>query len=101
MLNEALKQIRLFHQLKQIDLAAKLNISKSYISEVESNKKPVSMDLLQKYAVYFSIPASSLLLFSENINNKKSDKFRLTFAKKIIKLMEWINLRQDINDDDT
>ncbi|SIT18452.1 DNA-binding transcriptional regulator, XRE-family HTH domain [Thalassolituus maritimus] len=96
MLNEALKQIRVFHQIKQVELADKLGISKSYLSEIESNKKPVSMDLLEKYAEYFSVPASSLMMFSENMDAaKKSDRLRLKCASKIIKAMEWISARHD------
>jgi len=92
MLNEALKQIRLFHQLKQVELADALGISKSYLSEIESNKKPVSIDLLEKYADYFCVPASSLMMFSENMDAaKRSDKLRLKCARKIIKAMEWIS----------
>jgi len=98
MLNEALKQIRLFHQVKQSDLADSLGISKSYLSEIESNKKPVSMDLLKKYAEYFSIPASSLMLFSENIDtSKRSEKLKFQCAKKVVSLMEWINASKQQN----
>lgn len=99
MLNEALKQVRVFHQLKQIELAEELGISKSYLSEVESGKKSVSMDLLHKYAETFSVPASSLLIFSENMAAAKtSDELRLNCASKIIKAMEWIS---SLNKDDS
>jgi len=98
MLNEALKQIRKFHQLKQVELANELGISKSYLSEIESCRKSVSMDLLQKYAEVFSVPASSLLIFSENMNAvKTSDKLRLKCANKIIKAMKWISERHEIS----
>ena len=97
MLNEALKQIRIFHQFKQVELASKLKISKSYLSEIESNKKPVSIELLHKYASIFSIPASSLLLFSENIEDvKSSDKLRLKCTNKIVKIMEWMNAKDEL-----
>lgn len=96
MLNEALKQIRVFHQVKQVELANELGISKSYLSEIESNKKLVSMDLLEKYADHFSVPASSLMMFAENMDAaKSSDKLRLKCANKIIKVMEWIGARSD------
>lgn len=85
--------------MKQVDLALKLDISKSYLSEIESNKKTVSMDLLQKYSVIFSIPASSLLLFSENIySTKASEKVRLKCTNKILKIIEWMNYKETIND---
>jgi transcriptional regulator with XRE-family HTH domain len=99
MLNEALKQIRLFHQLKQVELAEKLGISKSFISEIESGRKAVSMELLQKYADIFSVPASSLLMFSENIEAAKaSDQLRLKCARKIIKAMEWVSISHEVGD---
>lgn len=99
MLNEALKQIRLFQNLKQVELANELKISKSYLSEIESGRKSVSMDLLNKYAEVFSVPASSLLVFSENIGiEKPSNGFRLKCASKIIKAMEWVNERHEVGD---
>lgn len=98
MLNDALKQIRVFHDMKQVELAQELNISKSYLSEIESGRKSVSMDLLQKYATVFSVPASSLLVFSENIDAAKaSDKLRLKCATKIIKVMEWVSARNEVS----
>jgi transcriptional regulator with XRE-family HTH domain len=92
MLNEALKQIRLFHKLNQKELAEKLKVSKSYISEIESSKKSVSMDMLKKYSDVFSIPPSSLLLFSENLEAySRSERIRLKCAKKVVNLMAWVN----------
>ncbi len=100
MLNEALKQIRVFHQMKQVDLAKDLSISKSYLSEIESGRKSVSMDILQKYAEIFSVPVSSLMLFSENMDAAKaSDKLRLKCANKIIKIMEWVGVRNEANNE--
>ncbi len=97
MLNVALKQIRIFHQIKQADLAKKLEISRSYLSEIESGHKSVSMDILNKYAEIFDVPHSSLLLFSENIGkNKFSEGFRSVCAGKIIQIMEWMNAGKKI-----
>jgi len=67
MLNNALKKIRLFHNMKQNQLSQQLNISNSYLSEIESGKKSPSIELLQNYAVIFDIPVSSLLYFSEQL----------------------------------
>jgi transcriptional regulator with XRE-family HTH domain len=97
MLNKALKEIRLFHQLKQDELSKKLDISKSYLSELEAGKKTISLEILDKYSKVFSIPTSSLLLFSENLDSKPSSKSKVNFANKILKLIEWVNLRDDIN----
>ncbi|MEY4589380.1 MAG: hypothetical protein RL497_1456, partial [Pseudomonadota bacterium] len=46
MINKALKTIRQYHKVQQAELAEQLCISKSYLSEIESGKKPVSFDFL-------------------------------------------------------
>lgn len=92
MINKALKLTRQFHSLKQIELADKLGISKSYLSEIESGKKPVSYELLEKYSDIFEIKTSSLVFFSESLNSKDklSERFRSALAGKIIDIMEWV-----------
>lgn len=93
MINRALKIIRLFHEIKQTDLANEFNISKSYLSEIESGKKTITFDLLEKYAQFFDIPVSSLVFFSEQIEkenpNTLPEKFKKFYADKVLKIMEW------------
>lgn len=91
MIHKALKLIRQFHSVKQVDLARKFEISKSYLSEIESGKKTVSFELLEKYSAEFDISTASLVFFSESVSKKKSipEKFRLVFSGKILELMEW------------
>ncbi|UFK92975.1 MULTISPECIES: helix-turn-helix domain-containing protein [Morganellaceae] len=93
MINKALKTIRLYHNLKQSELADSLSISKSYLSEIESGKKTISFDMLEKYSQKFDIPISSLVFLSEEMDTPSqksfSEKFRAVFAEKILKIMEW------------
>ena len=93
MLNEALRLIRIFHDMKQTDLCEEFGISKSYLSEIESGKKNPSMDLIQKYADFFEIPASSIMLFSEKIEQNTSARSkmnRVKAARRILGFMSWI-----------
>lgn len=92
MINKALKLIRQFHKVRQSELADRFQMSKSYLSEIESGKKPVSFELLGKYSAEFDIPASSLVFFSEALSGKKgmSEKFRSSFSGKILEVMEWL-----------
>ena len=69
MLNKALRLMRVFHDLSQKDLAEKLGMSKSYLSEIESGKKTPTLDLLSRYSEIFDIPLSSIMFFSENLDN--------------------------------
>ena len=97
MIHKALKVIRQFHEMQQAELSVKLNISKPYLSELESGKKPISSELLNKYAEIFNIPASSLVFFSEKINKENNipQKFRHMFASQIIEIMEWMVRRDE------
>ena len=98
MLGSALKEFRGFHQLTQKEVADQLGISKSYLSEIENNHKSPNLELLDKYSELFGVRTSSLLLFSERLSQeKKSDNFRIKCAGKLIKIMEWINEREEFS----
>ncbi|WP_299579515.1 helix-turn-helix transcriptional regulator [uncultured Microbulbifer sp.] len=91
MIHRALKLIRQFHSVKQAELAEKFGMSKSYLSEIESGKKTVSFELLEKYSEEFEISTSSLVFFSESVSNKNTipEKFKQFSSGKILDLMEW------------
>lgn len=91
MISRALKLVRSFHRLKQNDLAERLDISNSYLSEIESGIKSPSIELLGRYSEIFGIPISTLLLFSERLKEKKfSDRVRIQAGGKILKMLEWV-----------
>lgn len=91
MLNEALRLIRVYHDLTQTQLSYDLGVSNSFISEIESGKKVPSLELLGKYANRFDIPVSSLLFFAENLDaSKVTDKVRLSVARKAVALLSWV-----------
>ena len=96
MLGKALKLIRQFHNVKQNKFSEDIGVATSYISAIESGKKEPTLELITKYANYFNIPVSSLMLFSENLQSGSlSNKFRITFADKMIKIMEWVVSKED------
>ncbi len=96
MLNRALKLLRTYHQLTQVELAKRLGISNSYLSEIETGGKTPGIDLLEKYAELFKMPVSSILLFSEKMDapEKTSEKIRVSAADKILRLLEWLDERE-------
>lgn len=92
MYSRALKLIRQYHRLSQAELASRLDLSRSFVSELEKDggKKP-SLDVLERYANYFKIPVSSLLLFAEKSECAGSaDRFRISAADKVLRMLEWI-----------
>ncbi|MGV1906975.1 helix-turn-helix transcriptional regulator [Agrobacterium cavarae] len=94
MLSEALRLIRVYHDLKQQDLAEKLEISKSYLSEIESGKKTPTIELIEKYASQFGIPASSILFFSENLDDpSRASKVKGAIAGKVLQFLQFVEAR--------
>jgi len=94
MINKALRLAREFHRMKQVELAKKLKISTSYLSEIEAGKKPPSVELLDEYAIVFGVPASTFMLFKEQMNAETDDK-RLDKARKMLQFFEWVTREED------
>lgn len=96
MYNHALRLIRVYHDMSQIDVAEKLGLSKSYISELEKGNKKPSIEVLEKYASYFRIPISSLMLFAEKTDGESVvEDGRIFVAEKIVKMLDWIATKSD------
>lgn len=100
MLPEALRLIRVFHDVKQNELADRFGISKSYLSEIESGKKAPSVEIIEKYAKEFRIPASSILFFSEHLGDPASGqnlaaKARGVIAGKVLNFLKMIEARTE------
>lgn len=97
MFGNALRLLRRSHDLKQQDLALKLDVSRSYISELESGNRTPSYDLLERYAANFNIPVSSLVFFAEALNDQSSCNSRLHNAKGLIarKILNMLEILDD------
>lgn len=71
MLHKALRLIRVFHDLKAAELAAKLKVSRSYLSEIERGKKRPTLELIGKYSKAFNLPASTIVYFGEALRPRR------------------------------
>ena len=96
--SRALKLVRQYHRLTQAEVAKKLDLSKSFISELEAGNRKPSIDVLEKYAESFKLPLSSLLLFSEQVNEDNwQTRSSSLVASKVMKMLEW--LEETTNED--
>ncbi len=94
MLGEALRLIRVFHDFKQTEVAARLGISKSYLSEIESGSKEPTLQVIGRYAEVFELPASSILFFAESLETSRPrDQARKFVAGKILTLLRFLDER--------
>ena len=81
MIGDILKRTRAIYGYKASEMSELLQISKSYLSEIENNKKQPSLELLKKYSDIYGMKLSSLILLSE------SDKFIRNMLIKLIEKM--------------
>ena len=100
MINDALKLVRVYHNLKQKELADALKLSPSYLNEIESGKKQVTMDVLEKYSIFFKIPSSSLLYFAERKDRHGEKAVVNPIAAKAIKMLDWVDTITSDNEED-
>lgn len=91
MINEALRLIRVFHDMNQSELADRLGIPKSRVSEIENNKRKPTLDLIEKYSREFDIPSSAILFFAESLPEAQSgEDIRTSIAGKILDILKFI-----------
>ena len=89
-MGEALRLLRIFNGYKSAELAKKLELSQSYVSELENGKKQPTMEVLDKYAKVFEMKKSTLMLFAESLEGEeiKNDKKQIEERKRYSPLDE-------------
>lgn len=92
MLGEALRLMRIFHDVKTVELAAALKISQSHVSEIENGKKQPSLDVIEKYATYFETTPSMLMFFAEDLkkNGALKDRTKSGIRSGLIKFLQIV-----------
>ena len=99
MIHRALRLLRVYHNLKQKDLAVKLEISASHLSEIEKGTKGVSVEMLEKYSEVFRLPVSSIALFAEATTNPGQHAELGKFPDKALHLLEWLDTITEVEPD--
>ena len=84
MLNEALRLIRIFHDMTQKDLAARLKIVPSYLCEIEAGKKEPTMHLAPEIlrGVQYTYVVYPVLLRNTWVTVRRSAGLRPPFPER-------------------
>ena len=102
MIGEALRLIRIYHDLKQSDLAGRLGLSQSHLSEIERGKKAPSGELIERYSKEFRLPVSSIWFFDEHLTEgvrpSTLDRARGVIADKVLDFLRIVESRRQAND---
>ena len=100
MINDALRLLRVFNDYKAVDLAKELNISNSYLSELENGKKTPSLDIINKYSIFFKLKPSTILFFSEEIDRSNiKGKLKSDTRFLMLKLMKIVEKYGELEDE--
>ena len=91
MINEALRLLRLYCGFSQAEMAKRLSVAQSMVSQIEAGRKNVTMDLLEAYSEATGVRMSQLLFFAEEIEGQQIvRRGQLIVADKVLKLLEKI-----------
>jgi transcriptional regulator with XRE-family HTH domain len=93
MIGDVLKRTRTIYGYKASEMSSMLGISKSYLSEIENNKKQPSLDLLKRYSDILGIKLSSLILLSEDFEEASKRNKSQEFIKQM--MLRLINFMSD------
>lgn len=81
MIGETIKLLRNTYGINSQDLALKIEISQSYMSEIENNKKIPKLEIIKKISEIFKIKTSSLIYIDEKVEEAGEN---INFNEKII-----------------
>ena len=96
MLGEALRLIRVYHDMKQKEVAERLKISPQYLSEIEKGHKVPTLDVIQRYSDTFGLPVSSIMFFAEAVADITTfDRARAFVAGKMVGLLQFLEARSE------
>lgn len=98
MIGEALRILRVFNGYKAKELAETLEISPSFISEIENGRKKPTLDLLNKYGEVFHVKVSTLILFSESLDEDGSKDVKHNVAGAGMKFLKILEKYGDLQD---
>lgn len=92
-MSETLKLLRIFFGYKSVEIAKKLNISQSFLSEIENGKKNATLELLNQYSKVLNIKVSTIVLLSESLeddqNSKKDIKHNIAgIGMKVLRILK-------------
>ena len=83
-----IKILRFYNHLSQKDLAQKIGASKSYISELQGDKKHPSLKMITELCSVFQIKVWELFFLVENLDNcKVKTSMDETINPKIIAIL--------------
>ena len=91
LLNEALRLARLYWGYSQTEMAELLGVSQSVVSQIEGQKRSVTLNILDRYAESLDVKKSTLMFFAEELDGIETiPRRKRIFARKVLELLDAI-----------
>jgi len=94
-IGSAIESVRKIKNISQKDLAERAEITQSYLSLIESDKKIPNVKTLNAISAVLDLPTPFLLLFSiseNDVPNNKQESFKLVFPLIKSLLSEYVKI---------
>ena len=75
--SRALKLLRIYHGLTQHDMASRIGLKPTMVSELESGKKNATLETLEMYGKEFDMDVSAIIFFAEALENPYTESKRV------------------------
>ena len=73
-ISEALRLLRIYSDINQGEMADYIGFKQNILSQMEKNKREITIKTLEKYAEFFKIQVRDIMFFAEQIKNNKDIK---------------------------
>lgn len=96
-----MRLLRIFNNIKASDVAKSLDISKSYLSEIEHGKKVPTIEIIDKMANLLNVRTSTIFIYEEALNDEglenNSEFFIPKAAQKWLQVLEKVECKDSKN----
>lgn len=84
MYGQTLKQLRTVFGYSAKDMSKELDLSASYLSEIENGKKTPSLQILESYARVFNMKLSTIVLLTEEQDKLSQEGKAKIFVRQMM-----------------
>lgn len=91
MYGKALRILREFHYMRQIDVSREMGMASATICRVETGKFTPSLEMLGRFAKFYGISVSSIIMIAEAMDSDDAKGKRKLVSVKVLRLLEWLD----------
>lgn len=87
-LSKALKLLRAYHRVPLVQISIPMGVCHSHLSELENDRRSVTLNGLEIYSTFFKIRVSTLVYFAEELSKLPGDAPEVDRMKVFVEACE-------------